>query len=201
MVPRIVSYNYINVYNYTCRSEEIPNTTHSTIPPERQSTYLVFESALLLLFASCVHCRSYTVNIRKVVVGSFLRVIQECNKCQGKYVWESQSFIGNIPAGNILTSAAILYAGALLIFEILTCSLITRNSFFRHQSTYLQPAIRSVWERHQDVLLSVFREKGESLVVAGDGRADSPGHSAKYGSYSLIELTCDKVVDFKLVQV
>ena len=146
------------------------------------------------------------MNITKVVVGSFLRVIQECNKCKGKYVWESQSFIGNIPAGNIITSAAILYAGvlpskALRIFKILNCSMITRESFFRHQSTYLQPAIRSVWERHQEVLLSVFREKGESLVVAGDGRADSPGHSAKYGSYSLIELTCNKVVDFKLVQV
>ena len=38
-------------------------------------------------------------------------------------------------------------------------------------------------------------------MVAGDGRLDSPGHSAKYGSYSLLELTCNKIVDFKLVQV
>lgn len=35
----------------------------------------------------------------------------------------------------------------------------------------------------------------------GDGRADSPGHSAKYGSYTVIDSTCDKVIDFKLVQV
>ena len=39
------------------------------------------------------------------------------------------------------------------------------------------------------------------MVVAGDGRADSPGHSAKYGCYTLVELTCNKVIDFKLVQV
>ena len=37
-------------------------------------------------------------------------------------------------------------------------------------------------------------------MLAGDGRADSPGHSAKYGSYTLIELS-NKVVDFQLVQV
>lgn len=35
----------------------------------------------------------------------------------------------------------------------------------------------------------------QGLVVAGDGRADSPGHSAKYGAYSMIEQTCNKVVD------
>ena len=39
------------------------------------------------------------------------------------------------------------------------------------------------------------------LQLAGDGRADSPGHSAKYGSYSVIDPTCNKVLDFKLVQV
>ena len=39
------------------------------------------------------------------------------------------------------------------------------------------------------------------LKPSGDGREDSPGHSAKYGNYSLIELTCNKVVDFQLVQV
>ena len=39
------------------------------------------------------------------------------------------------------------------------------------------------------------------MQVGGDGRADSPGHSAKYGTYSLIELSCNNIVDFELVQV
>uniref|UniRef100_A0A9J8BR06 SGNH hydrolase-type esterase domain-containing protein n=1 Tax=Cyprinus carpio carpio TaxID=630221 RepID=A0A9J8BR06_CYPCA len=38
------------------------------------------------------------------------------------------------------------------------------------------------------------------LVVAGDCRSDSPGHSAKYSSYSLIEERVNKVVDVQLVQ-
>ena len=33
-------------------------------------------------------------------------------------------------------------------------------------------------------------------MLAGDGRSDSPGHSAKYGSYSILDLTCNKIVDF-----
>uniref|UniRef100_A0AAV2JS75 Uncharacterized protein n=1 Tax=Knipowitschia caucasica TaxID=637954 RepID=A0AAV2JS75_KNICA len=31
-------------------------------------------------------------------------------------------------------------------------------------------------------------------------RADSPGHSAKYGSYTLMELESEKVLDIQLVQ-
>ena len=38
-------------------------------------------------------------------------------------------------------------------------------------------------------------------MLAGDGRADSPGHCAKCGSYTFVELTCSKVVDFQLIQV
>ena len=31
------------------------------------------------------------------------------------------------------------------------------------------------------------------LAIGGDGRADSPGHSAKYGSYGIIDLSTNKV--------
>ena len=57
-----------------------------------------------------------------------------------------------------------------------------------------------VREHHQRLLLDLLKEI-RGLVVSGDGRADSPGHSAKYGTYTIIELSCNKVVDFKLVQV
>lgn len=43
--------------------------------------------------------------------------------------------------------------------------------------------------------------KNLPLVLAGDSRADSPGHSAKYGTYSVLEMSCNKIIDFKLVQV
>ena len=38
-------------------------------------------------------------------------------------------------------------------------------------------------------------------MLGGNGRSDSPRHSAKYGSYSILESTCNKTVDFELVQV
>ena len=56
-------------------------------------------------------------------------------------------------------------------------------------------------ERKQENLFTILKERGNTLIVAGDGRCDSPGHSAKFGSCTLLELTLNKIVDFKIVQV
>ena len=43
--------------------------------------------------------------------------------------------------------------------------------------------------------------RGEQLHLSGDGRCDSPGYSAKYGTYSLMDSTTDLILDYSLVQV
>ena len=53
----------------------------------------------------------------------------------------------------------------------------------------------------QSALLAQCRAAETPLIIGGDGRADSPSHSAKYGSYGIIELTTNKVIDMQLVQV
>lgn len=149
-----------------------------------QTLYLVFESALLLLFSSCFYCSCYT-SVKKVVLGSFLQIIQICSHCSRRRTWESQPYIGKIPAGNILTSAAILYSRALpskalQMFRILNLATISRQTFSRNQSRYLQAAIHHVWKQSQELLLRSLKEKKNPIVLAGDGRSDNPGHSAKY---------------------
>lgn len=176
------------------------------IPVEKQLTFLVFESALMLLFSTCVSCGSTFVSIKRHIIGSFLSIKQVCSQCNKTFVWESQPYISNIPAGNLLTSAAILYTGslpakALRIFKTLNCATISRVTYFRHQKKFLYPTIHNSWEKNQMLLLSKLVEKHQGLILGGDGRSDSPGHSAKYGSYSMLELNINKIVDIKLVQV
>ena len=65
---------------------------------------------------------------------------------------------------------------------------------------YLQPAISAMWKSQQLALLSGFKDQ-KKLSLSGDGRADSPGHSAKYGSYTVIEMSCNKVLDYRLGQL
>ena len=50
-------------------------------------------------------------------------------------------------------------------------------------------------------MIASIREKGEPVMLAGDGRADSPGHSAKYGTYTMMNVDTDKIADFEVVQV
>jgi len=41
----------------------------------------------------------------------------------------------------------------------------------------------------------------DGLVLGADGRNDSPGHSAKYGSYTVMESRINKIIHVELVQV
>ena len=65
----------------------------------------------------------------------------------------------------------------------------------------MEPAVVAVWGTTQVELLALCRASGNPLIIGGDGRADSPGHSAKYGSYRIIDLTSNKVIHLELVQV
>ena len=126
--------------------------------------YLVFETALLSLFCSCMHC----FHPAKVVTGSLLCIIQACTNCDKNRTWESQPDIGNIPAGNILTFAAILYSGAypataLKMFNILNVATISQKTFFRHQTQYLQPSVDIVWKCSQELLLKSLKHNGDPL--------------------------------------
>uniref|UniRef100_A0A9J8B7I9 Uncharacterized protein n=1 Tax=Cyprinus carpio carpio TaxID=630221 RepID=A0A9J8B7I9_CYPCA len=42
--------------------------------------------------------------------------------------------------------------------------------------------------------------KGRNVVLGWDMHADSPGHSAKYGTYSLMDLRANKIMDIQLIQ-
>ena len=46
----------------------------------------------------------------------------------------------------------------------------------------------------------IFTEEPH-VVLGGDGRCDSPGYSAKYCSYSLMNLANNKIIDVQLIQV
>ena len=46
-----------------------------------------------------------------------------------------------------------------------------------------------------------LKETGQKVVIAGDGRHDSMGHSAKYGAYTIFCCTIPLIIHFSLVQV
>ena len=100
----------------------------------------------------------------------------------------------------------IYYSGAtpgqvLRLMSHMRVACISNRTFYLHQHQYLEPSIVSVWNKEQSRLLAQSRAHSTSLSIGGDGRADSPGHSAKYGSYGIIDLNTNKVLHIELVQV
>ena len=85
-----------------------------------------------------------------------------------------------------------------MLTSINVCCISTRT-FFRHQATVLIPAINSRWEGEQQRLCRQLA--GAPLTLGGDGRADSPGHCAKFGTYTLLDLKSNLIVDTQVVQV
>ena len=70
-----------------------------------------------------------------------------------------------------------------------------------HQKKYLHTAVQRTYKQQQSTLLNNIKAEGRELIVGGDGRCDSPGHSAKYGTYSLMDAEKNKILDSQLVQV
>ncbi|KAH3794847.1 hypothetical protein DPMN_148385 [Dreissena polymorpha] len=75
-----------------------------------------------------------------------------------------------------------------------------------HFDEHILPAsailpVEAVWLEHTSAALTAIKEEGRSVTLAGDGRCESPGHCAKYGTYSLIDMATGHVIGLHLVQV
>ena len=92
-------------------------------------------------------------------------------------------------------------AKTLRMLKIMNVASISERTFYRHTSSYVNPVIIQQWRANQQSLLERLSESERGLVLAGDGRCDSPGYCAKFGSFTFIEEEINRVVDFQLVQV
>ncbi|KAL3885227.1 hypothetical protein ACJMK2_025315 [Sinanodonta woodiana] len=95
---------------------------------------------------------------------------------------------GNIP---VKTIKSLNHAG------IVGMSMHSYNTI---QSFYIVPATLSLWEFKQHLFLDHVLGTGQALKLSGDARCSSPGHTVKYGSYTLMDVQTSKVVDIQLVQ-
>ncbi len=139
-------------------------------------------------------------------VGTLLNITFLCTSCKTQSKWDSQPYIGHFPAVNILLSAGILFAGTsankvLRALNSIGVATYHRRTFFRHQKHILNPAIGAVFANQQERILTVLKLENSPLVIGGDGRADSPGHSAKFGTYTMMDLDADLVLEVEQMQV
>lgn len=159
----------------------------------------------LELFNTCPRCANRTTGIIKHIRGSTLCVQQDCIQCKFRRVWYSRPMIGSIPAGNLAISCALLFLGSLpsklmRFMYFMGLQTISYSAYMKHQVTFIKPTIPKVWNQKQQKYFNEARRIGEPLCIDGNGRCDSMGHSAKSGSYSVIDLESGIIIDVQLVQ-
>lgn len=187
---------------YVCfDAEESCSSENEELNNERK--FIVFESKLDQLFLLCKTCGSLC-EIKKSHTGSMVTVKSTCSMNHTSK-WTSQPEINETPAGNIVIPAAVLFTGGTFestrkFSEALNLNFVNKDQFYNVQRSILFPVINSAYEvQQQEVINKVSKQKEVNLC--GDGRSDSPGHNAKYGTYSLMDESSDKIVDFSLVHV
>lgn len=98
------------------------------------------------------------------------------------------------------TVTEVLCDFTLQVLNAMHVRTFTRMTHRNHVHNYILPSVLHKWRSHQTDLLEGLKQR-ETVSLGGDMRADSPGHCAKYGSYSMIDLSTNKIVDIQLVQV
>ena len=84
-----------------------------------------------------------------------------------------------------------------LLAKSMNLNFVSSSIFSRVQSLYAVPTIRDMWDKMKEVVWKVF--ENDVLVVCGDGRMDSPGFSAKYCVYTMMEHYLNATVDLEVV--
>ena len=144
--------------------------------PERK--FLVFESCLKLLLQFCSKCGGTIFESTKTTSGSMFSVKMLCVN-NHLTSWNSQPLIKHIAAGNLLSSAAILFSGNTFshtaqFASFLNLKFFSHTTFYNIQNKYLFPVI--AWIEERSSVLDEVKSNGPVNLI-GDGRCDSPGHN------------------------
>ena len=188
-----------------CDSDFVMNEPATCSSEAKEQKYIVFDSCLDELLNHCSMCGSQCFVMKKTI-GSCLVCDIKCVKCEHEYSWRSQPMSGNMPMGNLILSAALMFSGCntskfLRALDFASISNISLSTYNIIQTSYLTPTILEVWNTHKDNMVINAKEDGQALRLGGDMRCCSPGHTAKYGSYTTMNLTTGHVMDIQLVQV
>ena len=173
-------------------------------PPDTDKKYLVFGNCLDQLLKRCPKCGVVVTGQKKKTTGSMLSVEMICVDGHITY-WDSQPIMKRKPVGNLLLAASILFtgntfAGVSRLASCLNLQFISESVFYDTQQRFLFPVLNQAWENEQQMVRQELINKSV-INLNGDGRCDSPGHNAKYGTYALMDDDSGKVVAFSVVQV
>ena len=204
--------------DYVCSSQSSQTSTAPSIDENDEclaSTsgtrriLLVYEDNLRELLKFCPKCGS-PVNTEETEErengGSQYSVKINClNGCN--FTWQTQPSLPGVKGeGNLALSAGLFFSGIQFakfqqFASAINLKSIGEDCYYTLREKYVFPVIDTHWKTEQNRVFNTLKERVEQVTLAGDGRCDSPGHSAKYGTYTMLDVESDKIVNFKVISV
>ena len=140
-------------------------------------------------------------------IGSRVEITRKCKNGHSQK-WVSSKVLGakhnsDFYLSDYFLAAAIIISGNnyskfALLCKALGLSIISSNTFTRFQKHCAAPVISDVWNKMNGLIVDILKQY-EEICLCGDGRNDSPGHSARYCVYTLMEHATKVVVDMAVV--
>ena len=163
-------------------------------------TYKILE----LVEAKCERegCTAERKVVQYSLEGRVMSVTYRCTEGHGG-VWHSSSVLTtkrgqNVFVTSVLLSSSVLLTGnnfekVVLLAKMLNMSFVSSATFNRIQSLYAVPVVKDFWAEMKEKIWEVF------LLLCGDARTDSPGFSAKYCLYTIMDHYLDIITDVEIV--
>ena len=173
-----------------------------------ERTFLVYEEKLFELLAFCPKCGGVVDRtlIEEVPLnGSQVHFKFNCfNNCQVD--WKSQPTVGDLKGlGNLFMSTSIAFSGIPFakidrFAKLINLKFISDSVYYQIKRDFIVPVVKSRWMKERKNMFKLLKSRN-IIILVGDGRCDSPGHSAKYCTYTFIDTETGNVIDTEVVPV
>lgn len=87
---------------FSVHVHETSNCDFCSYRPWEERKFVVFESKLLELFQICPSCSANALYDVKRTLRSMVKIKQTCGTGGFSRIWQSQSMVGSVPAGNLI---------------------------------------------------------------------------------------------------
>ncbi|KAM4617353.1 uncharacterized protein O3C94_021391 isoform 1-T1 [Discoglossus pictus] len=174
----------------------------------KERKFVVFESCIdeLLSKLTCSYndeCHANIIKKEKKINGTLLTVYGTCHNGHTMKLWQSQPTVRQVPVGNVLSSAALLFSGCHYadvqdMFNFLGVPFISESTYSMYEKKIIFPTIDRHWKRDRQSTIQSL--KGKPLSLAGDGQSYSPGVNTKCSTFTLLDDKTKKIVDFHTIQ-
>ena len=186
--------------SYSFKSKTTGKMTHVSYPI---SKVIVGCQQLKALFNFCSQCGDAVEDKSVHYEGALITVNYTC-KSGHAIVWRSgdikhrQSLI-NVELVGSARMSGIGFTGLQELFRILEMPIMSANTFYELANKWIYPVFLKEFSRLRTEIITELKIT-ENIVLCGDAQFDSPGFSAKYCTYTVMDCSNDKVVDTIIIQ-